>query len=373
MDIGAAAMHTRGGHDDVAERPMTTIERNVYASSRFSTRGLPTQMRLPALRDHFGQSIRLAIDAEPGQSVDMEVHQAPGLRRARMLSPLTARVMRPAPMLADGEDSICLMMKTAGHMALEQGRRRGVPRSGDGILLVYREPAVLQLVAASYVAVRVPFAAIATLVGDAGRAAALRISRDSQALSLLRGYVMGMPERIADPRLGRLATSHVYDLIALAIGTSDDARPIAAQRGLRAARLDALTADVIRHPALTLEELALRHGISPRYVQILFERTGTTFSLFALERRLDVARGMLASPRYASWSVTAIAVEAGFGDLSYFNRRFKRRFQTTPSALRMQCLERGQWTAAEQARGEHLEHTLRRADRGAVHRAFDDR
>lgn len=329
---------------------MTGIEQDVYASSRFSTRGLPKQKRLPALRDHFGQSIRLAIDAEPGQPVDMEVHQGPGLRRARMLSPLTARVTRPAPMLADGEDSICLMMKTAGHMALDQGRRHGVPRSGDGILLVYREPAVLQLVAAQYVAVRVPFAAIATLVGDAGRAAALRISRDSQALSLLRAYALGMPERIADPRLGRLASSHIYDLIALAIGTTEDAGMIAAQRGLRAARLDALMADVIRHPAFALDELALRHGISRRYVQILFERAGTTFSAFALERRLDAARGMLASPRYAFWSVTAIAVEVGFGDLSYFNRRFKLRYQTTPSALRRECRERGQRTAAAQAR-----------------------
>ena len=46
---------------------MTGIEQDVYASSRFSTRGLPKQKRLPALRDHFGQSIRLAIDAEPGR------------------------------------------------------------------------------------------------------------------------------------------------------------------------------------------------------------------------------------------------------------------------------------------------------------------
>jgi AraC-like DNA-binding protein len=45
---------------------------------------------------------------------------------------------------------------------------------------------------------------------------------------------------------------------------------------------------------------------------------------------------MLTSPRYATWSVTAIALEAGFGDLSYFNRRFKRRYQMTPSDQRAQ-------------------------------------
>ncbi len=49
----------------------------------------------------------------------------------------------PAPKLADGEDTICLMMKTGGHSAVTQGRREGVPRVGDGVLLVYREPAPL--------------------------------------------------------------------------------------------------------------------------------------------------------------------------------------------------------------------------------------
>lgn len=49
-----------------------------------------------------------------------------------------------------------------------------------------------------------------------------------------------------------------------------------------------------------------------------------------------VVRGMLLSPRYASWSITAIALEAGFGDLSHFNRRFRRRYLMTPTDLRGQ-------------------------------------
>jgi AraC-like DNA-binding protein len=40
------------------------------------------------------------------------------------------------------------------------------------------------------------------------------------------------------------------------------------------------------------------------------------------------------SPRYATWSIVAIALEAGFGDLSHFNRPFKQRYLTTPSDLR---------------------------------------
>ena len=48
---------------------------------------------------------------------------------------------------------------------------------------------------------------------------------------------------------------------------------------------------------------------------------------------------MLAGPRYARWSITAIALEAGFADLSHFNRRFKRRYLTTPSDMRRQAAQ----------------------------------
>lgn len=266
----------------------------------------------------------------------MEMLLAPGLRRARMLSSLTACVTRPAPMLADGEDTICLMMKTGGHMAITQGRRESVPQVGDGVLLVYREPALLQFVDTTYVSVRVPFGAISTLAKNVEAAAALCIPHDIEALSLLRAYVANLPERIADPRLGRLSATHVYDLISLAIGATDEGREIAKNRGIRAARLEAIKADLIQNTAINLDQLATRQGISPRYIQMLFEETGTTFSEFALERRLDAARCMLASPRYATWSVTAIALEAGFDDVSYFNRRFKRRYLMTPSELRAQ-------------------------------------
>jgi hypothetical protein len=102
--------------DGLGEAKMKVEERD-SASLHLSTRELHPSKRLPALRDLFDQSIRLEIDAEPGHAVEMTMHVAPGLRRAKMLSPLTARVTRPAPMLADGEDTVCLMMKTGGHMA----------------------------------------------------------------------------------------------------------------------------------------------------------------------------------------------------------------------------------------------------------------
>ena len=77
-----------------------------------------------------------------------------------------------------------------------------------------------------------------------------------------------------------------------------------------------------------------RHRVTTRYVQLLFEHEGTTFSEYVLNKRLARAHRMLSDPRYVGWTVSAIALEAGFGDVSYFNRCFRRRYGATPTQLR---------------------------------------
>jgi AraC-like DNA-binding protein len=305
------------------------------ASVHFSTRELPHSKRLPALCELFDRSIQMEIAAERGHAVEMQLHIAPGLRRARMLSTLTARLTRPAQRLVDGEDTVCLMIKTGGHMALTQRGRESVPQVDGAALLVYREPALLQFVDATYLSVRVPFRALATLA-DVESAAARCIPHETESLALLRSYVANLPPRIADPDLQRLAATHVYDLMALAIGATGEGREIAAGRSVRAARLEAAKGELVRDPTLQLADLAARQGVSTRYIQMLFEEQGTTYSDFALDRRLDTAFRMLTSPRYAGWTIAAIALEAGFGDLSHFNRRFKRRYLKTPTDHRRQ-------------------------------------
>jgi AraC-like DNA-binding protein len=239
-------------------------------------------------------------------------------------------------MLADGEDSVCLMINTGGVLAVRQGSREAVARLGEAILLVYREPAVIDLSDATYLAVRFPSKAIEHFFDDIGAAAAKHVSSATDAMKLLRGYLASIPARMTDARLGHLSAAHVYDLIALAICSTPDPMQRSPRRSLSAARLHAMKADIIRDSTLALSDLAARHSISPRYVQALFEREGLTFSNFVAQCRLDKARAMLISPRYDQFSVTSLALESGFGDLSYFHRCFKQRYQVTPMQMRAQ-------------------------------------
>lgn len=310
-----------------------STEQGASSSLRIATGDLPPARRLPALRDLFDRSIGMDIAAEDDQPVDLQINAVPGLRRAMMLRPFTARAARPSPRLSDGDDTVCLMIKSGGQMALCQGRHETVPDVGDGMLLVYRHPSQLVFQQATYLSLRVPLHALAMLV-DVEAAAGRRITGETAALVLLRHYVASLPEQMADPTLAGLVATHVHDLMALAIGATGEGREIARGRGVRAARLETIKADLARDASQSIDEIARRQGVTPRYVQILFEELGTTFGEFVTARRLDVARSMLRSPRYAEWSIAGIAFESGFRDLSHFNRRFRRRFGVTPSEFR---------------------------------------
>ena len=46
--------------------------------------------------------------------------------------------------------------------------------------------------------------------------------------------------------------------------------------------------------------------------------------------RLSRVHRMLTDPRYAELMISSIAYNVGFGDLSTFNREFRRHFGATP-------------------------------------------
>ena len=141
------------------------------------------------------------------------------------------------------------------------------------------------------------------------------------------------------PELRRLFAAHVHDLVALSLGATRDAGQIAYRRGMRAARLHAAKAFIARHvdrADLSIANVAAHLNVTPRYVHMLFETEGASFSTFVLQRRLALAQCLLADPRMATHTISAIAFQSGFGDLSHFNRTFRRQFGMTPSDFRHQ-------------------------------------
>jgi AraC-like DNA-binding protein len=134
----------------------------------------------------------------------------------------------------------------------------------------------------------------------------------------------------------------VHDLIAMALGATRDAAAVANGRGMRAARLKAVKADIAANLTagdLSVIAVALRQRVTPRYIHMLFDSEGTTFSQLVLAERLARAHRLLLDTRHPQQSIAAIAYASGFGDLSYFNHAFRRRYGATPSEVRREQAE----------------------------------
>ncbi|WP_456617491.1 MULTISPECIES: helix-turn-helix transcriptional regulator [unclassified Bradyrhizobium] len=138
-------------------------------------------------------------------------------------------------------------------------------------------------------------------------------------------------------------SQHLMDLMVLVLGGRRDATEQAKERGLAAARLEAIKADILARldGGLTLADLARRHRASPRTIQLLFERSGVTFSEFVLEQRLLRAARMLRDPMHRTGKISDIAHLSGFNDVSYFHRTFRRRFGMTPMDAKARHTETG--------------------------------
>jgi AraC-like DNA-binding protein len=136
------------------------------------------------------------------------------------------------------------------------------------------------------------------------------------------------------------------------LGPTAEAANIVTDRGVKAARLQAILAEVGRRfsdPNFDLDNVAGALGISRRYVQKLLEGTGKSFTEHLAGYRLERAFAMLTDPHHLHLAIIDIAFGVGFGDVSHFNRMFRRRFGETPSGVRAASTMRRERSSAQLA------------------------
>ncbi len=327
---------------------------------RFSTEDFSERERTTAWREFFGREVA-GLDIEPiGERpyrASATVRLLPEL--GLMLGTCSGAQYRILRELIRGDD-VAFVTSAAEHWAATQIGRQEDLAGGDAIPLTNGEPGVITNGAASapnaasaFTCFSIPRKALVGVVSDLDAALARPIRGDNEALRLLMGYLRLLedPQAITNADLGRLVATHVHDLVAMAIGASRDAAEIARGRGVRAARLAAIKADIARnleHGEMSAAELARRHRVSPRYVHKLFETEGVSLSRYVLGQRLQRVYRRLADQASAGVPIGAIAFDAGFSDLSSFNHAFRRHFGATPSEVRAEA--NGGWKRGHAAR-----------------------
>jgi AraC-like DNA-binding protein len=213
--------------------------------------------------------------------------------------------------------------------------------AGEALIINLAETGVVTVPAPNrHINLRLPARTLSPELQVRARLARL-VPADNDALLLLRGY-LGLLQGAQAPRtadLQRLAANHVHDLVTMMLGVPREVAE-SAEGGVTAARLTTIKEDIVRNLGVTdvsVGSLAQRHRVTPRYIQMLFEKEGTTLTGFVLEQRLGRAYRDLADPLKRREKIASIALDAGFGDLSYFNQTFRRRYGASPSDVRAQA------------------------------------
>jgi AraC-like DNA-binding protein len=301
--------------------------------------------RPASLRDSFAR-IGLRCETDPAKDapykVELSLSRLPGLQMAagRLYG---ARSRRTRALLDGKADNSALIVNLKGRHLIEQRGREVELSEGDAVLVPWTEPSRLTHAPGEALALRFPSARLAPLLRGPGARYMQVIPGPTQALSLLTHYVaLAWDDRKqASPELQQLMVSHIYDLVAASVGPTRDAAQTARGGGLRAARLTAIKQDIeggLDQPGLSVVALANRHGCTPRLLQRLFEAEGTTFTAYVVSRRLARAYALLTNPHQAAEKICAVAFACGFGDVSYFNRMFRRQYGLAPSDVRVQAL-----------------------------------
>jgi AraC-like DNA-binding protein len=311
---------------------------------RFSTDAFAERDRVTKWHEFLErQIVRLEQTAlDENHHIDAVGMALPGLGVvANNLGPV--RCARTRETMRDGNDNLRLVMlqRAASSAPADHLGRELTVEPGSAVVLSNCDLNAITFTGyrSRMIAVNLTRKTLRPLLRDFDGVLAHTIPKQSAPLRLLSSYIEALVREPAPPtpELAQLAGAHIYDLAALTMGATRDAAEIANNRGLPAARLREIKSDIaanLSRDDLSVVEIALKQRVTPRYVQLLFENEGTTFTEFVRNARLYRAHRMLMDPRLADRSISAIAFDVGFSDLSYFNRAFRRRFGETPSDVR---------------------------------------
>jgi AraC-like DNA-binding protein len=304
--------------------------------------GTPAGQLYDAWREDICRSF-CRIDAEPSNGGEIackvEIVQVGSLALAAA-GGTSGRFLRSRSLLSDSCDDFVLFRAASGNVTvIREGRTVELQQSQMYLSDLAVEGAVGFRDGDQFQTIRIPRRDLLSICPDAENRLATALPADPVLSEVIARYFALSVETAASmDAVGQQLTSrHMIDLIALLLRTGHDETQLASQRGYSEARLQLIQAHVLERlddSDLTIATVAQSFGLSPKQVQRLFERSGMTFTEFVLEQRLLLAHRLLSRPDGRNNKIGTIAYGAGFGDLSYFNRTYRKRFGMTPSEWR---------------------------------------
>lgn len=305
--------------------------------------------RLEAWRD-----LLSAVGLQPSAGSSVHTGHATASRRnveGVVLTRLAAgpQAVSPLANLADDvpivllpiEDGVTLRTP-AGHQIISTGQLLLLPRKGDWSVAFQRE---MRAVVLSVTSDAFHGRKVSKPVFDEVRV--LTSGSFTEVFSRTLESAAQNLETLSDAEWGAIAQS-LADLLPTFVRQLVPPTTDAGGTATQAAILHRLCRTIERKlddPDLTPARVAEAEGISERYLQKLFEGSGSSFTHYLRERRLQRTSTELSNPAESHHSISEIAYRNGFNDSAHFSRAFRHRFGLSPREFRQQEIERATATS----------------------------
>jgi AraC-like DNA-binding protein len=218
-------------------------------------------------------------------------------------------------------------------------RNNGVHlRPGDFVICSTSEPYTLRFEGPYRMPVlAVPEPVMRRLTPDPDQFLGRRMPRDDAACSLLSSFVAQVVQRmpaLPEPMIKRVETN-ILDLLGGVLSAhSTKITQAHVPREQQATNIKGFIQDNLRNRRLGPAMIAQAFGVSTRYVHKIFAGDSLTVNRYIQSVRLDAGYRSLIDPKFASFSITDIAVYWGFYDLPHMTRCFRKTYGATPRGVR---------------------------------------
>lgn len=309
---------------------------------RFSSNAVPERDRRGIWREVVArQYLGMDSDGIPDVPffVEMNARELPGMTIGGVLLCGTQE-SRTRETLSDGKADFCFNINQQGRYQVSCRGQELVVGPGEANLQSFAELGnYSRPELGGGFGLRLPRETLANLVPQLDDFANRAIAANNAALRLLADYAQAVNKMdpTTDMVIQQAAVSHLFELVALTLRSAFGAQIEATRQGMRAAMLHRIKLDILRNlhkSDLSLGYIAERNALTSRSVQRLFAQEQTSFSEFVLSKRLERVFARLRDPQWDATTVTVLALECGFGDMSTFYRFFRRRYGASPLDVR---------------------------------------
>ncbi|WP_164933083.1 helix-turn-helix domain-containing protein [Tropicibacter alexandrii] len=238
---------------------------------------------------------------------------------------------------ADGEYFL-LSLQCENTCALTQFDNRVLLKPGDMGLYDSAHPYLLELSQGfSQTVLQLPKQRLLERLPMARMMGGTRIDGQSALGRLVRENTLAISGHLAssDGAVAALLQETLIDLIATGLAASRGAEAELAlpqQHAIMRAR--AFIAENIGDPDLDRTRVAAEVGLSVRRLNSIFAEAGSSIAEEIRRKRLDTVAAALRDPRFASLSISEIAMQCGFNNLQHFSTVFRGAYGVSPRAFR---------------------------------------